>query len=260
MARFLIYLFVVLSFIGRLHAQSFTLVLRNKDVDKNWGLSFYCNDSVYQLFVTNRVRFRESRLLISNGVVIRSQNRIKFEDDKKTIIGAFVKKQERWHLDSIHFNCKGIVLSKNERIFNDWTPDPQRAIIKASSLKSRYENSGEDYYHKRSKIKRFNKVDVFRNKGELALKLDHRKQIGTIFVKGRFLFQGNLQYIGDSLGRILNEENKEIAEFKMNKEYPKALYLKFLNRYYRLLKLNKNETYEEAVEEYSKFFYSYRPE
>ena len=95
----------------------------------------------------------------------------------------------------------------------------------------------------------------------MALKLDHGKQIGTIYVKDRFLFQGNLQYIGDSLGRILNKENKEIAEFKMNKEYPKALYLKFLNRYYRLLKLNKNETYEEAADEYLKFFYSsYRPE
>jgi hypothetical protein len=124
MARFLIYLFMVLSFMGRLHAQSFTLVLQNKERDYNWGLSFYCNDSVYQLFVTNWVGFIVSKLLISDGVVIRSQSRIEFEDDKKTIIGAFVKKQESWYLDSIHFNCKGIILSKYERSFKDFTPDP----------------------------------------------------------------------------------------------------------------------------------------
>lgn len=83
---------MMLPFIGRLHAQSFTLVLRNKGIGDNWCLRFYCNDSLYQLFVTNRVKFMESRLLISNGVVIRSQSRIQFEDDRKTIIGAFVKK------------------------------------------------------------------------------------------------------------------------------------------------------------------------
>jgi hypothetical protein len=54
-------------------------------------------------------------------------------------------------------DCKsrtvGIILSKNERIFKDCTPDPQRAVVKASSLKSLYEDSKEDYY-KRSKIRR----------------------------------------------------------------------------------------------------------
>lgn len=258
MARFLIFIFMLLSFIGRLHAQSFTLVLRNKGMDDNWCLRFYCNDSVYQLFVTNRVKFMESRLLISNGVVIRSQSRIQFEDDRKTIIGAFVKKQEIWYLDSIHFNCKGMVLSKYERTFKDFTPDPKRAIVKASSLNSLYEDSNEDYY-KRSKIKRFDKVDMFRNR-ELTLKLNHVKQIGTIYVKDRFLYQGSLQFIGDSLGRILNKENKEIAEFKMDEKYPKAMYLKFLNRHYELLKLIKNETYEEAVDEYLKFFNLVIPE
>ncbi|MBK8686434.1 MAG: hypothetical protein IPN26_16445 [Bacteroidetes bacterium] len=67
------------------------------------------------------------------------------------------------------------------------------------------------------------------------------KHIGTIYVKDRLLYQGSLQFIGDSLGRILNKENKEIAEYKMDEKYTKAMYLKFLNRHYWLLKLNKNE-------------------